>query len=98
MTNFNRMTDPAANNMVNEKIQHDLDYICLKVKRLLGENLYAILLCGGFGRGEGSVTITGSMVHIVNDYDFTIVMNTSSKIEYLRLYHQFHQPLETLAK
>jgi len=78
MTNFTRTTDPAENNMVNKKIQCDLDYICSKVKRLLGNNLHSILLCGGFGRGEGSVTITGSMVHIVNDYDFTVVFNAPS--------------------
>lgn len=98
MTNFTRTADPEVNNIVNKKIQHDLDYICRKVKRLLGKNLHSILLCGGFGRGEGSVTISNCNVHIVNDYDFTIVLNTFSKIKYLRLYHQYHLPLETLAK
>lgn len=98
MINFTRTTDPAANRIINHKIRHDLDYICRKVKRLLGKNLHSILLCGGFGRGEGSVTITGNMVHIVNDYDFTVVFNTFSKIKYLKLYHQFHLPLEALAK
>ncbi len=97
MTNFTRTTDAAANTMVNKKIQRDLDYICGKVKRFLGKDLHSILLCGGFGRGEGSVTIARNKVHIVNDYDFTIVFNASSKIKYLRLYHKFHLPLEALA-
>jgi len=98
MIDFTRTADPKINTIINKKIQHDLDYICRKVKRLLGKNLHSILLCGGFGRGEGSITISKGKVHIVNDYDFTIVLNTFSKIKYIRLYHQFHLPLEALAK
>jgi len=98
MTNFTLTPDPAQNDRINQKVQKDIEYISQQVKKLLGKNLHSILLCGGFGRGEGSVTITGRQIHIVNDYDFTIVLNANSKIQYLRLYHQFHLPLEALAK
>ncbi len=83
---------------VNKKIQNDIDYICSKVNDLLGNQLYCILLCGGFGRGEGSVTVKNNLVHIVNDYDFTVVLNAKNKLHYLWLYKKIQGPLEKLAQ
>lgn len=97
MINYTLTPDNRQNDLVNKKIQKDIDYICTHVKRILGKNLYALLLCGGFGRGEGSVTLQEETVHIVNDYDFTVVLNAKTRLHYLRLYKKFHPPLETLA-
>lgn len=87
----------AKDKKVNAKIQADLDYIANRVARLLGDNLHAILLCGGFGRGEGSVVVKKNEIHIVNDYDFTIVLNSKNRFHYLTLYRKIHAPLENLA-
>ena len=93
------MTYTISNNkQVNQKIQADLDYITGRVATLLGDNLDSILLCGGFGRGEGSVVVEKDLVHIVNDYDFTIVLNSKNRLHYLKLYKKIHGPLEALAK
>jgi len=82
---------------INEKIQADIDYISDRVAGLLGDSLHALLLCGGFGRGEGSVVIDKGRVHIVNDYDFTVVLNAKNRFRYLKLYKKIHAPLEQLA-
>lgn len=97
MTDYILTSDSRQNDLVNKKIKKDMDYICTHVKRLLGKNLYALLLCGGFGRGEGSVTIRAKTIHIVNDYDFTVVLNAKTRLHYLWLYKKFHTPLEALA-
>lgn len=86
------------NEQVNQKIQADLDYITGRVADLLGDNLHSILLCGGFGRGEGSVVVQDSSIHIVNDYDFTIVLNSKNRFHYFKLYKKIHTPLEELAE
>jgi len=82
---------------INAKVQADLEIITARVAELLGDRLYALLLCGGFGRGEGSVVVDGKGVHIVNDYDFTVVLNAKNRFHYLKLYKEVHAPLERLA-
>jgi hypothetical protein len=93
------MTYTISNDkQVNQKIQSDLDYISDRVGTLLGNDLDSILLCGGFGRGEGSVVVEGSNIHIVNDYDFTIVLDSKNRFHYLKLYKKIHGPLEALSR
>lgn len=44
------------------------------ITAIVGGNLSAILLVGGFGRGEGSVAVHGSQIRIVNDIDIIVVV------------------------
>lgn len=59
---------------VDRFVQDDLDQIVRALKQLMGANLVAVILTGGFGRGEGSVMIEASgKMHIVNDYDIDVI-------------------------
>ena len=82
---------------INKKIKKDIDYIAGRVAALLGNDLHSVLLCGGFGRGEGSVVIENGNIHIVNDYDFTVVLNVKNRFHYLSVYRRIRTPLEKLA-
>ena len=85
------------NDKVNSKIQADLELITHKILELLNGKAHSILLCGGFGRGEGSVVASNGKIHIVNDYDFTIVLNVNNSLQYVKMYKKLHSPLEELA-
>lgn len=82
---------------IDAKIEKDQEYINSKVLGLLGNHVHSILLCGGFGRGEGSVVVQNGKIHIVNDYDFTVVLKERNRLRYTKLYKKFHAPLEQLA-
>ena len=56
---------------IDAKIEKDQVLINSKVLGLLGDHVHSILLCGGFGRGEGSVYVKNGLVQVVNDYDIT---------------------------
>ncbi len=93
------MTFTVINNpIVDDKIWQDLKYIRSKLLSHLGDYIHSILLCGGFGRGEGSIILKNDKIHVVNDYDFTIAINSKSPFHYAKLYKQFHSPLEELAQ
>ena len=62
--------DPAIDAFVEQHLQAVID----EVSVLMGRDLHAIILSGGFGRGEGSVLVHGQDdYHIVNDYDIEVV-------------------------
>lgn len=82
---------------IDVKIARDQEYINSQVVDLLGDHVHSILLCGGFGRGEGTVEVRGNEIHIVNDYDITIVLKERNRLKYARLYWKYHAPLQTLA-
>jgi len=82
---------------VYKKIWTDVEYISSKVRNLLGKHIHSILLCGGFGRGEGSVVVQNGIIHVVNDYDFVIALKGKNRLHYTKLYKKFHAPLEQLA-
>jgi hypothetical protein len=85
------------NTRINMKIQKDIELISHSILEILGDLVHSILLCGGFGRGEGSVVFEKETIHIVNDYDFTIVLQEKSRFQYVRFYKQYHAPIEELA-
>lgn len=59
---------------VDEYIEKNyLQKIIDSFKEYVGENLIAIILFGGFGKGEGSVEITGGKPIPYNDFDFYVV-------------------------
>lgn len=82
---------------INAKVEKDQEYINSHVLDLLGDHVHSILLCGGFGRGEGTVEVRGDEIHIVNDYDITIVLKERNRLKYAGLYRKYHAPLEALA-
>lgn len=97
MKTYTQIKNRELRALANKKIQKDLDYIQGQVSDLLGSHLKALLLCGSFGRGEGAVTFENDQVHIVNDYDFTVVFNNRSALHYLFLYKKFSPLLENLS-
>lgn len=58
--------------IVNSKIAQDLQKIKKVLLNELEDNIVAILLTGGFGRGEGGVLIDSGKVRVVNDYDLHV--------------------------
>ncbi len=83
--------------VINTKVDKDQEYINSHLLDLLGNHIHSILLCGGFGRGEGSVDVKNGNVHIVNDYDIIILLKEHNPFRYALLYKQFHAPLQNLA-
>lgn len=86
------------NPRVDAKIAQDQEYINSKVLGILGNHIHSILLCGGFGRGEGSVELRHDEIHIVNDYDITIVVKERNLFNYARIYKKYHSALQALAE
>lgn len=68
MGRYTILTDPA----VDDYIQGHLDRIVDAVVELMGTDLEAVVLTGGFGRGEGSIRRDGGRFHVVNDYDIEV--------------------------
>ncbi len=86
------------NPKVDAKIAQDQEYINSHTLSLLGDHVHSILLCGGFGRGEGTVEVRGDEIHVVNDYDITIVLKERNRLKYAMLYRKYHAPLQALAE
>ena len=68
MGRYTVLKDPEA----DATVQRVLDKVCGEVATLLGSNLQAILLVGGYGRGEGGVYKGGETYHLVNDLDLLV--------------------------
>ena len=58
--------------VVDGYVQGHLDRIVDELVRLMGDDLGAVILTGGFGRGEGSVSMDDGRPHVVNDYDIEV--------------------------
>ncbi len=67
-----------SNVRVNEAISRDIEKICTRIKTNISD-LVAIILVGGFGRGEGSVLFEGESVRPVNDYDLVAVTRSGKE-------------------
>jgi hypothetical protein len=57
---------------IDAAIRADLDFLSASLRRA-DPGTQALVLVGGFGRGEGSVLIEGDQVRPVNDYDLVMV-------------------------
>lgn len=71
--NFTVLNNPK----VNAKVQEDLERI---KDALLQEfaSIEALILVGGFGRGEGGVVIENGQIRPINDYDIVMVSEGSA--------------------
>lgn len=56
----------------------------LATREALGENLVALILGGGYGRGEGAVTRVGGLERPYNDLDLFLVLRRESPLDALR--------------
>lgn len=60
------------NELINQKIKGDMDQVTKTILSLV-TNVDAIILVGGFGRGEGSVLLDGKKCQPLNDYDLVVI-------------------------
>jgi hypothetical protein len=68
----------------DEKIDRDMALILNSVLEKIPENdIAAVILGGGYGRGEGGVVIDGNTMRLYNDYDLFIISDdiSSAKIK-----------------
>lgn len=62
---------------IYERISGDLNHIVQRVVGMLGREVEAVYLVGGFGRGEGGAHRLDGQIAPANDYDIAIVVNVS---------------------
>ncbi len=60
---------------IDALIQSHMDTITRALRARFGKRLHAIVLIGGFGRGEGSVLRQSDTVQPLNDYDLMLIGN-----------------------
>ncbi len=58
----------------NERLGRDLEALTREVRSVLGPNLSALILGGGYGRGEGGVRRVGGSEYPYNDLDLFLVV------------------------
>lgn len=69
----------------NEKLHQILSTMADKVEQVLGDNLTALILGGGYGRGEGGVILVDGAEMPYNDLDLTLMVARKSKIPWTSL-------------
>ena len=65
---------PSASHAFNAWLWLRLQTLAGDLERALGDDLVALVLAGGFGRGDGGVTRRGSLELAYNDLDFVLVV------------------------
>ena len=65
---------------IDEVIAKDLEFIAEHIREALP--VHAIVLGGGFGRGEGGVLITETAIRPVNDYDIFVVVSDLDRVDF----------------
>jgi hypothetical protein len=73
--NFTIYNDKRINKEISKQLTIIIDKLLKYRKRL---NIISIILCGGFGRGEGSVIIENGKIKALNDYDIFLVVDNST--------------------
>ena len=85
MGQYTILDDPAA----DAAVQRVLDVVVKDVRALLGDRLQAVVLTGGYGRGQGGVCKDGASYRLVNDLDLMVfVRGYLSERARARLNHQ----------
>ncbi len=69
----------------NEQLHDILDRIADRVESVMKGNLVALILGGGYGRGEGGVIEKNGREMPYNDLDFTLVVKSKSRLPWEEL-------------
>lgn len=70
-----------ASEAFNQWLGQAVRAITKETRQAMAENLYALVLGGGYGRGEGGVIERGERELPYNDLDFTIVVRDKSRVD-----------------
>ena len=70
----------------NSRLHETLLRIADEVETALGDNLVALVLGGGYGRGEGGVVNQQGVERPYNDLDFTLLVLRQSRVKWDRLH------------
>ncbi len=70
---------PQGSRKLNEKLHRELASLSDGLKSLLGDNLQALILGGGYGRGEGGVVTVDGEECLYNDLDLFLVVRNKRK-------------------
>jgi len=89
MGKYTILDDPTADQVV----QDVLDIVLGEIIRLMGEYVQAIVLTGGYGRGEGGVCLSEGGYRLVNDLDLAVFVEKDFK----RIKKQYTPRLKALA-
>ena len=71
---------PEGSPEFNRWMHETMLRIGAEVQRVLGDNLVALILGGGYGRGEGGMIVKDGRQMPYNDIDFTLVVKSKSKV------------------
>ena len=78
--------------IIDFQIQSQLDFIVHAILDVLQKNVIAIILGGGFGKGEGSIKFVGERILPLRDYDILVVVKKIPNDETVsRLYQQIYR-------
>ena len=79
---------------VEKRIARDQRLIAKGVKKMLGDRLHAVILMGGYGRGEGGYCMVDEKPQPYNDYDYFVVVRGMNP----KAVQQLSPALQNLAK
>jgi len=92
---MNRRFTVSGSQELENMISYQMDIISNEVQKIFGKNhLAALVLGGGYGKGEGGVCATPEGERTFNDYDFFVITNNIS----LKLKKRYHEKLKELHK
>lgn len=84
---------------IDFQIQSQLDLIVHTIVDILQKNVVAIILAGGFGKGEGSIKFVGERILPLRDYDIMVVVKKTPNNETVgRLYQQIYKNTGTKSR
>ncbi len=88
--------DPA----VDKYVEGHLSLITRSLVDMMGDHIEAVILTGGFGRGEGSVARRADSFHTVNDYDIEIAYREplGAFLSKVRVHVLYRRKLDALAE
>lgn len=81
MNNYAYHGSPDFNQWMDNKLQQ----FTKDTEALMGDQLAALILGGGYGRGEGGVEIIDGKEHPYNDLDFTLIVKDLNKVPHKEL-------------
>ena len=70
-----------ASDEFNQRLGKAVRAIARETGQALGDNLYALALGGGYGRGEGGVQLIDGEERPYNDLDFCLAVNDKSRVD-----------------